>query len=192
MRLFVAIELPPDVRGQLRGIAESIRSELPPARWVLEDNLHLTLFFLGQRPPSDRRLLDRALRPVFAAASPFSLQPQGAGTFPPGKRVRAAWVGLQNEPRLGRLQAAVASSASQALGLESDRRPFRAHLTVARCRSPWPEAASDAWAAAFSGASLESFPVRRGVLMESRLPGRGGPPSVSYSRVSGYPLEGAS
>ena len=56
MRLFVGVELPPDVRSQVDRAVETLRTRIRgssprlDARWVESDKLHITLWFLGETP----------------------------------------------------------------------------------------------------------------------------------------------
>ena len=183
----MAIELPGSVRAELAATAARVAGDLPRARWVPEDNVHLTLAFLGERADEDVGELDRALAPVFGECPEIRMRPDGAGCFPPAKRARVAWVGLDADDCLAELQAEVAKATASVLALERDRRPFRPHLTMARCKAPWPRWAQDRWREAFAGRELGSFVARHGSLMESRLSADG----ARYRAVSEYPMEGS-
>jgi 2'-5' RNA ligase len=135
LRLFVAIDLPEDVRELVdRGVAP-LRERYPRARWVPVRNQHVTLKFLGATWP---RLLDRVLGAVGAVAArhrPFETRVAGLGAFPSPRRARVLWAGLEDPA--GRL-AAIATGLDAELAAEfpPERRPFAAHLTVARFDPP--------------------------------------------------------
>ena len=75
MRLFVGLSLPADVRSRLA----SLKGGLPDARWVAEENLHLSLRFIGQAASGDERDIDLVLQSV--TGSPFDLTLTGFGAF---------------------------------------------------------------------------------------------------------------
>lgn len=186
MRLFVAIELPARLTERLARRVEGVRPELPPARWVPARNLHLTLRFLGEVEEGRVEPLAGSLAPAFAASPPLELELRDAGAFPPSRPARVVWVGLDGCRELVELQRRVAEAADRTLGLAPERRPYHPHLTLARCRRPWPRRAVERWSRALSGRLGDPFRVERGVLMRSRL-GAGG---ARYSVIEAFPLEG--
>lgn len=188
LRLFLALEVPEAHRREIVRRAAPLRRSLPPARWVPEENLHLTLRFLGATDPDRVAGLVDAVAPAFAAAGPLSLRLEGGGTFPPARPARVAWVGIDGGEALSGLQREVASAAEAALGLEAERRPFHAHVTLARPRRPWNRRASEEFARAFEGPVGELFTANAGVLFESRL----GPGGAVYTPVEELALGGES
>lgn len=132
MRLFVALEVPGDVRGRVDAAVAPVRDRFPGLRWTRPEAWHLTLAFLGEVGPAVAERLPDALAPGAALAPPaLSLSLAGPGAF--GTRV--LWLGVADEPAgavaaLGaRLQDAAAGE-----GIEVDRKPVRPHLTLARAR----------------------------------------------------------
>lgn len=169
MRSFVAVELPAAVRGELARRVEELRHELPPARWVPAESCHLTLLFLGEISPSQEAALTARLGGVFRRAAAFDLRLEGAGCFPPRRPARVAWVGLRPAEALLELQTEVSRVCLEEVPLEREKRTYRPHLTLARCRRPWPREAARRWRAGWSDHLGQTFTVREGVLMESRL-----------------------
>ncbi|HEX9798785.1 MAG TPA: RNA 2',3'-cyclic phosphodiesterase [Thermoanaerobaculia bacterium] len=137
MRLFAAIELPQPVRRAVAAQIASLRDELPPATWVRADNLHLTLVFFGEVPDERAGELAEALAGAASAWERRRLRLSGAGGFPPRGPVRVVWLGVEPEPSLAALAQSLRHAARRA-SFEFDDKPFRSHLTVARCRRPWP------------------------------------------------------
>lgn len=184
LRLFLALDLPEDVRREIGERAGRLRARLPAARWVRPEGLHLTLAFLGPVESGRVAGLTAAVAPVFAAAAPLTATVGGGGTFPPGRPARVAWVGVHAGPELPALQGAVAEAAYRSLDLETDTRPFHAHVTVARPRRPWNRRAADELARAFEGELGEPFVVTEAVLYRSEL----GPGGSRYTALERYPL----
>ncbi len=168
MRLFVAVPLSADARAALAAAAARLRRELPPARWVPEEQLHVTLWFHDPAPDGVVPDFVAELRRTFSGVASFVTALDGAGTFPPGRGARVAWVGLREAPEWATL-AAAASAAGEALGLPGERRPFTPHVTVARARRPWPRGAAARWKDGFQGALGGEFPVRAAALVRSQL-----------------------
>src|SRR5205807_9875303 len=77
---------------------DHLRRELPDVRasWIREENLHLTLKFLGDVPVADVRKLSLAVEAATHAASPFELAVSGCGAFPPHGQPKVLWIGLND------------------------------------------------------------------------------------------------
>lgn len=135
LRLFVAVDLPEDVRELVDHGVAPIRERYPRARWVPVRNQHVTLKFLGTTWP---RLVEPVLAAVGAVAArhrPFETRVAGLGAFPSPRRARVLWAGLEDPA--GRLAAIAASlDAELARDFPPEKRPFTAHLTVARFEPP--------------------------------------------------------
>lgn len=124
-RLFVALELPPIVRDHLLAAMGGVVG----ARWQRDDQLHLTLRFIGE---VDRH---RAADIVAALGTvnipPFDLALAGHGVFDRRGRIDALWVGVSPQNEV----TALAKRVDQALvriGVPLETRAFLPHITVAR------------------------------------------------------------
>lgn len=132
MRLFVGITPSAEARAHAAGAVDRIASTTPDMRWVSRERWHVTLAFLGEvdpdRVPGLRARLDR----VAASHAPLrGLRLMGAGTFR-----GVLWLGVQPTGRhspADRLARAV-QREMRAAGIPVERRPWRAHLTIARWR----------------------------------------------------------
>jgi 2'-5' RNA ligase len=151
VRLFLAIQLPPDLVARAFDI---LPTSLPALRRVKAENLHLTLAFLGHTP--DERLADvvAAAREAAAPMSPFTLSFDRAGRFPERGRPRVVWLGIaEGEAGVRQLGTGV-YAALRSRGVRFDDRPLAPHLTLARV----VEDASAAEAKTV-GAALEELPI---------------------------------
>ena len=135
-RTFIAIELPQDLRARVRDHINRLRRELPEvsASWSRDDNLHLTLRFLGNvavaELPNVSGAVERALNPGL----PFELTISGCGVFSPRGRSSVLWIGAQAS-ELHDLHDGIESELAAA-GIPRESRPFHPHLTIARLRKP--------------------------------------------------------
>lgn len=129
LRLFVATDLPADVRAQLAAWGERVAPD--GVRAVPEANLHLTLAFLGTREPADAETVAGLLTGV---ARPVGELTTAAALWLPPRRPRVLTVALAACPALARLQADIVEALADALAWEPERRAFRAHVTVGRVR----------------------------------------------------------
>jgi 2'-5' RNA ligase len=134
-RLFIAVPLTDVATAAVAAVVESIRVGEPEGRgvrWVRLDGLHLTLRFLGPTPEPRVPDLAEAVASVARDAEPFTITIRGAGSFPPTGRPRTIWLDIRDGvDRLEGLAARLDDRLAGA-GWERERRPFRAHLTLAR------------------------------------------------------------
>jgi 2'-5' RNA ligase len=173
MRLFVAVALPPGVRAAVAAACTGLGRELPPARWVAEEQLHVTLWFLGETDAGRLEPVVASLRAALAEVAPFEAELGGGGCYPPRGPARVAWIGVL-APQAWQTLAAGVRQAAASLGGPLDDRPFAPHVTVARPRSPWPPAAAERWRRGTPQRLGGPFPVASAALYRSEL-GRGGP-----------------
>jgi 2'-5' RNA ligase len=169
-RLFVAVPLSEPARLAVADVVDRIRAGEPEGRgvrWVRLDGLHITLRFLGPTP--EARVADVAAAVVSAAAgvAPFDIRIAGADAFPPVGRPRTLWLDLDRGVDDLAGLAARLDEALAGAGWERERRPFRAHLTLARADGV---RAGPATVAALRVAAAElaiESPIDRVVLYES-------------------------
>jgi len=137
-RLFIAIELPSNVRRTLADHIQRLRKALPEASasWAREENLHLTLKFLGDTELNRVEPLSQAIQRAANAAEPFEINIERCGAFPPNGAPRVLWVGVQDPcGQLASLQRRLEDECAN-VGFGREQRPFRPHLTIARIRNP--------------------------------------------------------
>lgn len=136
MRLFIGMVPSTEALAHAAGVVDRISPTTPDMRWVPPQRWHVTLAFLGEVEPDRLPRLMAALDEVAASqASPEDLHIEGAGTFR-----GALWLGVTPTERhspADRLARAV-QRAARGAGITVERRPWRAHLTVARWK-PTPE-----------------------------------------------------
>ncbi|HEX6189591.1 MAG TPA: RNA 2',3'-cyclic phosphodiesterase [Pyrinomonadaceae bacterium] len=135
-RTFIAIELPADVRARVAQHIACLRHELPEVRasWSREDNLHLTLKFLGNVPVAAIPKVSDAVASATKSVSSFALTFSDCGSFPPRGRPSVLWLGTQASG-LQILHPAIENELAEA-GFPRESRPFHPHLTIARLRQP--------------------------------------------------------
>ena len=134
MRLFVALNLPPDLRSAAWHGAEPLRAGIGPGvAWVGESGLHVTLRFLGDRPDDlVPRLVDGLSAAVTALERPY-VDLGGVGAFPGLRRPNVLWLGIVPNAALAALYQTV-DHVCVALGVAPEPRPFHPHVTLGRFR----------------------------------------------------------
>ena len=175
-RLFTGLEIPADVAFWL----SLKRGGLPGARWIDQENYHITLRFIGDVDNAMANDVSDGLDRLSHSLS-FEVKLTHLGAFG-GDKPRALYAGLEINEMLIRLQAAQ-ERVLQRIGLEPESRKFTPHVTLARLRG---SSAGDL--AQFLGLAAPfeplKFNVGRFVLFSSRDSVGGGPYVVEQS----YPL----
>lgn len=124
-RLFIALDLPAEIKAAIRLLCTG----LPGARWVPDEQLHLTLRFIGDLNPS--LLVEVKDHLAEVRAKPFPLHLEGVGLFPPVGRPRVLWVGLKKSDALLELRTEV-DRVLEHLDIPPEKKKFAPHLTIAR------------------------------------------------------------
>lgn len=130
MRLFIALLLTDEVKDALCRGREQLRIRARSGNFSRRENLHLTLAFLGELPPTALPKLRRAMERAGRDAVPFALTLDGMGKFRrPGADLW--WAGVKKEPALADLALSLRRALAEE-GFPTEERSFAAHLTVAR------------------------------------------------------------
>lgn len=187
MRLFVALELPEDVKQVLGTIQHNTQAARLPIRWVAPDSIHLTLVFLGETRDDRLQQIGTALHTALADQHGLNLSTGELGMFPSWRRPQVVWVGVGGEiDKLTALQAHIAQ-ALVTLGSPRESRPYTAHLTLGRvARTATPGERTNI-TRSLQHASLpehHTWRVETVTLFESRL----GPEGPRYNTRDTIPL----
>ncbi len=129
MRLFIAIEIPEDVKEYMGKVQEKIGSDLAKIRFVSKEHIHLTLKFLGEVQPSEVESIKDKLKKIKFKA--FSTCLSSIGVFPSESYIRVVWVGLKPENEVLELQKNIDEKLKKLFKKEKN---FSAHITLARVK----------------------------------------------------------
>ncbi|MDQ1641117.1 MAG: 2,3-cyclic 3-phosphodiesterase [Actinomycetota bacterium] len=170
MRLFVALRPPLEVLEHADAAVAQVRAGEPGPRWIPAERWHLTLAFYGEIADDSvdgvAAMVGRRLRRL-RDRGPVDLAFAGSGSF----ARRALWLGVTGDlPRLKALAKTV----------NTDRRPYRPHLTVARLRAGSDPRAAEAMLASYAGPRWRATTVH---LVQSHLG-----PKPRYDDVANWPL----
>lgn len=178
MRLFFALPLPDDVRRKLA----ALRADVGKARWTPEEQLHLTLRFVGEvEPETASELISCVERevPTWPAVR-FALR--GVGTFGGIPRARVVWAAI-DPPDAVRDVAASIERAVVSAGLEPETRPFRPHVTLARITRA-DTARLSAFVVKHASFETDAFGIDEVILYRSKL----GPSGAVHEALHRFPL----
>jgi 2'-5' RNA ligase len=187
VRLFVALEIPTEVREDFAALINELRAadssfSKNRARWVRPENLHVTLKFIGHVDTGKLDAIRAALGEV-RADGPVALRFRGLGFFPNGRRPRVFWAGMEASPNLAALATEIDLRLKK-VGIAGEAREFEPHLTLARFDPPGisdglSEIAQQNVAREFGAARTGEFH-----LFESKTR----PSGAEYSRLSSFPF----
>jgi len=137
-RVFCAIELPATVRKRVMEHIARLRDSVPDAHasWSRDQNLHLTLKFLGEIPQPRVEYLSLAAGRAVETLATFNLMVEKTGAFPNDGPPRVLWIGLsESSGKLSELYEHLEEECAKER-FPKDARPFHPHLTLARLRQP--------------------------------------------------------
>lgn len=174
-RLFLAIRPPEPIRDLLIDAMD----DSADFRWQDDEQLHLTLRFVGEveRPMADD--LAGALSRITAPS--LELRIAGIGRFEQ-RNSGSLWAGVEPKPVLASL-AAKLERVCQSVGLEPERRAFHPHITLARWKGRRTREVQD-YLERKRGLCSEPFAIDEFILFESRLSRHG----AHYEEVATYCL----
>jgi 2'-5' RNA ligase len=141
VRCFVGIPLPACVAEPVGRAAEAIRETDAAWRgekWVREENLHVTLKFLGNLPEAESASLAEAVEDAVERHASFELALAGIHPIPQARRCRMLWLAFHDPNGACAALAECVSRVARAYGIDSDERPFSPHATLCRARRPKP------------------------------------------------------
>ncbi len=129
MRLFIAIEMPEDVKEYLVKVQEKIDNANAKIRFINKNQIHLTLKFLGEVQPDKAKKIKDILKKI--TFKPFSVYLDGIGVFPSESYIRVIWVGLMPEDSILELQKDIDEKLKE---LFKKEKSFKSHVTLARVK----------------------------------------------------------
>src|SRR5215813_7327188 len=128
MRLFIAQDLPAELIAEIEQLIDKLRPTAP-LQWSKPSNLHVTLKFIGQWPEERLEKLKNALAKTPSCA-PMELRIGEMGFFPNARQARSFHCAIEGKG-IGALAAEIDRITSR-LGVESEKRAYSPHLTLAR------------------------------------------------------------
>lgn len=129
IRAFISIHVPSTSE------AEDLRRDLRIAglRPSPAEQTHITLRFIGDVDDSKVRKISECVERAVHGTGRFDVEVSGFGAFPNEERPSVLWMGVGPEDVLSGMSEGISSELRKA-GIPFDPKPFKAHVTVARCR----------------------------------------------------------
>ncbi|MFP4083063.1 MAG: RNA 2',3'-cyclic phosphodiesterase [Candidatus Aminicenantes bacterium] len=133
MRTFIAIDLDDKIKQSLSSLIQELDKVSTNIKWVKKEAMHLTLKFLGEIALEKISEIKAVLEKICRQYDGFSLKLKGTGSFPPGKKPRVLWVGVEESSNIKSLQARIEQELEN-LGFAKEKREFHPHLTLGRVK----------------------------------------------------------
>jgi RNA 2',3'-cyclic 3'-phosphodiesterase len=176
-RLFVAIRPPAAVREALLALMGDVEA----ARWQDDEQLHITLRFIGEVDPQTAEDLAAGLASITSPA--LTLSVSGVGSFEKKGRVHTLWAGIHPQTPLIAIHRKIGRLLAR-LGLSEDGLAYIPHITLARFSGAGGQVGG--FLARHGDLALPPFEATEFVLYESRLGSEG----AAYEAVVAYPMLG--
>lgn len=131
-RTFIGIAATDELRSSAQELTARLQPHVRDVRWVLPENLHYTLSFLGDISDQDLASVCGLIEAVASDCEPFSLETVGVRAFPSLSRPRTIWIGAgEGAEELCNLQGEIEQSLA-GLGFRGENRQYVPHLTIGR------------------------------------------------------------
>src|SRR5438067_1036872 len=180
MRVFIAVDLPNELRKELADLEDKLKPSTDTVRWVAPESIHITLKFIGEVPDKRADDIDASLTGLTWKS--FAITVRGVGFFPGNRSPRVFWAGME-APTMQNL-AEQLDSRMERLGFDKEKRAFRPHITLARARDSRIDSSLVTAAAQYAEHDFGSFTVDRVFLFKSILK----PSGAVYERLKEYLL----
>lgn len=133
-RAFIAVPATDEVYAQAQAAISMLRPSTDNVRWVVPENMHWTLQFLGEVDDTDIYEIYREVKRAAAKVEPFAMSARSLGAFPSLEKPRAVWLGAgEGSEALCQLQDGVEARMAE-LGFRPERQTYTPHLTIGRVR----------------------------------------------------------
>lgn len=169
MRLFLAIDIPDEIKEKIIAIQNQMKNEIP-ANYVERENLHITLKFIGE--VKEIEMLDPLHEIGF---EPFKISLSQVGVFPNEEYIRVIWIGIdKGADQINRLHQNIESK----IPFERSEK-YHPHITIARVRSKIHNRSKKLLNTGLD----DEFEVKKFILYKSTLT----PSGPVYQKLASYP-----
>lgn len=165
-RLFIALEIPSEIKQRLA----SFQFESKYLKWTIEENYHMTLYFLGEMTQIQAEIIDEILEGIQGQS--FDLSLSHLDCFMHKNYVSILWAAVEKTPLLFDLQDHIAQALYRENSIETVKKKFVPHITLARAKK-CPFSVIDPFLQANQSISNLPFATQEFCLYESHLTPKG-------------------
>ena len=135
-RTFLCFPVPMEVRSKKNMLYSTLEKSPAQIKWVKNDNLHLTLKFIGYTTESQISKIINILSKITIDYKPFQLIINKTGCFPKKERPRTLFLGVDGQINsLNDLFQNIETELEK-IDIEKDRNQFFPHITLAKIKYP--------------------------------------------------------
>ena len=135
IRAFIAVEIDNQTKQKISELISDLKKSNADVKWITENQMHLTLKFLGNIDENKVADISNALSGIADNLSAFTINFSGLGAFPGMNHPRVVWLGVnKGAESLIKLNEKI-ETAMEKTGFKKENRKFEPHLTLARIRS---------------------------------------------------------
>jgi 2'-5' RNA ligase len=169
MRVFLAIELPENIRSEIYGTVQPYLKKLN-CKPVEKENLHVTIKFYGEIPPQRVDEIGKIVSEVTQMFNKFEMEIKGSGVFPETGTPRVLWIGVDKMAQsLLKQMFTEIELRSRKAGFRAETKAYHPHVTVARLKPPVNMRIVERFLNELSGKSFGKVEVRTLTLFQSIL-----------------------
>lgn len=171
-RTFIAIKITPNqnLSNSISEIKTFFSEDV--VKWTSEDNLHLTLRFIGNTSETDIDMITEKLEQISKNFKSFEISIADFGVFGNRKRPRVLWLGLKEIENLQLLHFAITQKIRQIVNLKNETE-FNPHLTIGRVKKINSNLKISVLENKFSHTTLQTVLVKEIIFYESILSPKG-------------------
>ncbi len=134
IRSFLAFEIPGEIRPAVSSIYRGLRNTSLDVRWVREENIHLTVIFMGNVDERHLPSIGRVVEKACSKYAPFKIRVKGVGVFSNLRNAKVLWIGVEGDiERLSYFKESIQKKLKP-FGIKEESRRFSPHITVGRFR----------------------------------------------------------
>jgi RNA 2',3'-cyclic 3'-phosphodiesterase len=174
LRTFIGVDIGKAIRDRAAALQEKLAQSTSAVKWVEHDNLHVTLFFLGEVEDREVPTVCRAVAEQVQKHAAFELGIERVGCFPNPRRPRVLWIGVgQGTQELCALHEGLEPPLLDLGCYRREERKYTPHITLGRVRGDRPDDALGAALAKHAGWHCGQTLVNEILVMSSELTPRG-------------------
>lgn len=134
VRTFIALKLDDSLHESIRKVIEKLACSKAGVKWVVPQNVHLTLKFLGNVEEGRLPEIYAACQRAASGSKSMELEIRKLGCFPNSRRPRVVWLGIEKDSEALRHLQKKVERELEFIGFPRENRKFRAHLTIGRVK----------------------------------------------------------
>ena len=135
IRAFIAIKIDNLNKQKISSLISQLKKSDTAIKWASENQMHLTLKFLGDIKESDVENCSNSLKSIADNSNAFSIKFSKIGGFPNIQKPRVIWLGIDKGAEELKLLNNKIENDFEKLGFQKEKREYSAHLTLGRVKS---------------------------------------------------------